>query len=134
MLDKNNSYTSHIVVHTNPHKYQTANLSHPDGAPSSRLSLPPHQSSHRPPSSSSHLPPDPSSHYYLNHSAAYEPLFMAYTDHASVTPKSVPDAPNTGLLRRRSEHRRSRSRREQARRAASVGPSVASKQHVSATN
>lgn len=61
----------------------------------------------------------------------YEPLFLASS--AGLAPPStptappVPQAPQTGLLRRRSEHRRS-GRREHGRRAASVGPSIAPKQ------
>lgn len=59
---------------------------------------------------------------------AYEPLFLASSETVA-TPQhqSVPQAPNTGLLRRRSEHRRS-GRREHGRRAASVGPSIAPRQ------
>ena len=64
----------------------------------------------------------------------YEPLFLAYSETTAPPPTpthpALPQAPNTGLLRRRSEHRRS-GRREQARRAASVGPSIAPRQPVS---
>ncbi|XP_071513867.1 uncharacterized protein [Panulirus ornatus] len=62
---------------------------------------------------------------------SYEPLYLATS--AGLAPPStptappVPQAPQTGLLRRRSEHRRS-GRREHGRRAASVGPSITPKQ------
>ncbi|XP_066977437.1 uncharacterized protein [Macrobrachium rosenbergii] len=66
--------------------------------------------------------------------SSYEPLFLAGTAGlaAPSTPTAAPapQAPQTGLLRRRSEHRRS-GRREHGRRAASVGPSIAPKQQPS---
>ncbi|XP_045626002.1 uncharacterized protein [Procambarus clarkii] len=58
---------------------------------------------------------------------SYEPLFLASGVGATSSPPPVPQAPQTGLLRRRSEHRRS-GRREHGRRAASVGPSITPKQ------
>ncbi|CAL4164998.1 unnamed protein product, partial [Meganyctiphanes norvegica] len=63
----------------------------------------------------------------LDHS--YEPLFLASSAGLVPPPEPsrIPQAPQTGLLRRRSEHRRS-GRREHGRRAASVGPSIVPKQ------
>lgn len=61
---------------------------------------------------------------------SYEPLFLASSEGAGPPPgpaPPVPQAPQTGLLRRRSEHRRS-GRREHGRRAASVGPSISPRQ------
>ncbi|RXG60950.1 hypothetical protein Avbf_14362, partial [Armadillidium vulgare] len=68
-------------------------------------------------------------HQRQDNEGAYEPLFLASTSEASPSSPTVqtPQAPNTGLLRRRSEHRRS-GRRDQNRRSASVGPSIAPKQ------
>ena len=68
------------------------------------------------------------------HNSTYEPLFLAFSETNAppptpTSPNAIPQAPNTGLLRRRSEHRRS-GRRDQARRAASVGPSLAPRQPV----
>ena len=85
--------------------------------------------------------PSANTQYYNGHQASnnssstYEPLFLAYSETTAppptpTTPNTLPQAPNTGLLRRRSEHRRSGGRREQARRAASVGPSLAPRQPV----
>ncbi|MPC99551.1 hypothetical protein E2C01_094972 [Portunus trituberculatus] len=56
--------------------------------------------------------------------SSYEPLFLA----TSEVPPTAPQAPQTGLLRRRSEHRRS-GRRDNARRAASVGPAITPRPH-----
>ncbi|KAK3862994.1 hypothetical protein Pcinc_031178 [Petrolisthes cinctipes] len=61
---------------------------------------------------------------------SYEPLFLASSEGMGPPPgpaPPVPQAPQTGLLRRRSEHRRS-GRREHGRRAASVGPSISPRQ------
>ncbi|KAG7159998.1 hypothetical protein Hamer_G017443 [Homarus americanus] len=63
--------------------------------------------------------------------SSYEPLFLASSAGLAPPPTPtappVPQAPQTGLLRRRSEHRRS-GRREHGRRAASVGPTITPKQ------
>lgn len=70
----------------------------------------------------------PDGAHRIENEGTYEPLFLGSNEASPSTPTGgQPQAPNTGLMRRRSEHRRS-GRREQNRRSASVGPSIAPKQ------